>query len=252
MGLFDAFSSKPAEDAAAAQQAGLTAAYSQASGLYGQGRDALTANYTAGLQPFMQNYATAAPGASAYADATGAGGAAGSDRARSSFMTDPGYQFRLQQGNENVLRNAARTTGTAGTGSGNVNVDLQNYGQGQANQGWQQYIANLLPFLGQSNAAATGIGGMFGNLGNQIAGNFTGQGGLAYGTQKGIGDAQANADLARSTADANMWGAVLGGGKLAAGLGGFGGGTPSAPPPTPAGYMSTGGKAGYGYIPGAL
>lgn len=217
MGFFDVFNTGPAEDAAQKQVAGLTKGYDQASGLFGQGRDALTTNYTAGLAPFLQNYATAAPGASAYADATGAGGAAGSDRARSSFMTDPGYLFRLNQGNENVLRNASRT---GMGGSGNVNVDLQQFGQGTANQGWQQYIQNLLPFLGQSNAAATGIGGMYGNLGNQLAGSFGTQGGAAMATQKGIGDAAANADLAKTTASGNQMKLAMEGGKLASNLAG--------------------------------
>lgn len=250
MSLFDNiagfFNGGNAQDAADAQKAGLQAGYGQASGLLGQGRDALTSNleqgrgaltsnYTAALQPFLQNYQTAQGGYNAYADATGANGAPGSTRAVSAFQTDPGYQFRINQGNENVLRNSSRT----GQGnSGNVNVDLLNYGQGQANQGWQQYIQNLLPFLGQANNAASGIAGVDTGLGSGLNANYgaagTGlntsygtQANAAYGTQTGMGNADANADLAKNSGVANLFGAlgnIAGSAFNLAGGGGFAGG----------------------------
>src|SRR5262245_21910186 len=127
MGIFDIFSNDAAEDAAAAQKQGLQAGYGQLSDLLGKGRDVATnyyGNAAATFQPFL---AAGTGGTNAYADATGANGAEGQTRARANFQTDPGYQFRLDQGNENVLRNQARTGQLA---SGATNLDLLNYGQG--------------------------------------------------------------------------------------------------------------------------
>lgn len=215
MGIFDIFTNKNAQDAANAQKAGLTAGYGQASDLLGQGRDALNTNFTSALQPFQQNYGVASGGQNAYADATGANGAAGYANAKANFQTNPGYQFQLQQGNENVLRNASRTGQLA---SGGTNLDLQKQGQGLADQSYQQYVANLQPFLGASNAAATGGAAVQTGLGTNLNQSYGNQGQLAYQTQTGMGNAQANADLAKNTASANIFGALMQGGKLAGNL----------------------------------
>lgn len=200
-GLFDIFSSKNAQDAATAQKAGLTQGYGQASDLLGQGRDALTTNYSSALQPFLQNYSTASAGTKSLTDALGITGDPAQVQAR--FQNTPGYQFQLDQGNENVLRNASRT----GTGnSGAVNLDLQKQGQGLANTTYQNYVNNLMPFLGAGNAAAAGGAGVSTGLGTQLAGSFGNQASAAYGTSVGVGNADANADLAKNNASANIWG----------------------------------------------
>jgi hypothetical protein len=94
----------------------------------------------AGLTPYETIYGQGNKGASAYADATGANGAEGAQRALANFQGSPAYQFQLQQGDENILRNQARTGQLA---SGGTNVDLMNYGQGLANQTWGQYQQGL-------------------------------------------------------------------------------------------------------------
>jgi Chaperone of endosialidase len=215
MGLFDIFSSNDAQQAASAQTAGIQQGYNQLSGLYNQGRGALTTNYTAGLQPFQQNYATATQGTNALGNALGLNGAAGNAAAQQAFFNNPGYQFQLNQGDAAINAQAAAT---GYNNSGNQLIDLSKFNQGLANTSWNQYLSNLQPYLGYSTANASGIGGLYSGLGNQLAGSYGTQGNAAYGAQTSIGNANANADLAGLTASGNEWGAILGGLGLGANL----------------------------------
>jgi hypothetical protein len=229
------------------------------SDLFGQGRNAIGTNYAAALAPFTQNFNTATGGVNAYANASGANGGAGVADALKAFTDSPGYQFTLDQGNQNVLRNQAAT---GQLNSGATNVDLLKYGQGLAGTQFQNYVQNLLPFLNMSQNSAQGIGSVNTGQGNALNANLTGQGGAinsslqgqgaalntnltnqggainsslqgqgaalnanlvnqgnaAYGTQAGIGNANAQADLAGLTQSQNIIGGGLG---LAGGLMGF-------------------------------
>ncbi len=216
--IFDIFSTQPAQDAANAQIGGITAGYNQLADQFGAGRNALTTNYSAALAPFTQNYNTATAGTTALGNALGLNGAAGNAAATQAFWNNPAIQSQLDVGTQNVLRNQAATGQLA---SGATNVDLQNYGQQVASQGWNQYIANLQPFLSASNSAASGIAGVNTGLGNALNASFTNQGNAAYGAQTSAGNAQANADLSAYNASANMLGAL---GNVAK-LGVSGGGT---------------------------
>lgn len=213
MGIFDAFSGDAGRQAAADQQAALKKGYSDLSGQFDTGRADLRTNYGAALQPFQQNYAAAQGGQTAYGNATGANGQAGYDQAVQQFHTSPGYQFSLDQGSENVMRNAARTGSLA---SGGTQVDLQKLAQGAADQQWQGYIQNLQPFLGAANSAAGGVAGVNTGLGNQLNASRTTQGNAAYGTQAGIGNAQAQGDMAGYNASQNLINTGLGAANAAA------------------------------------
>lgn len=270
MGIFDIFSNSDAQNAAAAQTAGLTNAYSQLVPLLNQGTQSLQSNYTAGLQPFLQNYnnaqggvnqldallgvapsvmslqpsGSAAPGAPATGDAAasgaptsnvqtqaaslagsgvtpnGAAGATGGASPASSGIQQtlqnlPGYQFALNQGAQNVMRNQAAT---GQLNSGATNVDLQNQAQGQASQNYFNYVNALQPYLASSNANAQGIGNMYAGLGQGINQNFNTQGAAAYGTQAGIGNAQAQADYTQLAQSGALFGGLmsLGGNALGA------------------------------------
>jgi hypothetical protein len=228
VGLFDIFGTGAQRTAANDQIAGINAGYDQLSGLYGQGRGALQQNYTAGLQPFMQNYGTASGGQNQLASLLGFG-PQGSGGIQQTLQNLPGYQFALQQGDENILRNQAAT---GQLNSGATNLDLQKFGQGLASQNYNNYVSQLQPFLGAANSAAGGIGGLYSGLGNNLNQSFTGQGNSAAGAQMGIGNANAGADLAGLNASGNIWGALsgiaglgVGGGPMAAGAGGGRGGT---------------------------
>jgi hypothetical protein len=215
MGLFDIFGTGDQQAAAAAQTQGINQGYGQLSSLFNQGQQQLQQNYTQGLQPFQQNYQQAAGGTQQLGNALGLNGAAGNAQAVQGFQNNPGYQFQLQQGNANILANQAAT---GQLNSGKTNLDLQTYGQGLANQGWNQYVQNLQPYMGAANSAAGGIGTLSAGLGNQLNANSMGQGNAAYGAQTSIGNANANADLAGLNASANSLNALKSVGSLGANL----------------------------------
>jgi hypothetical protein len=218
MGLFDIFSSKPAEDAAQKRIAGLNAGYGQASDLYGQGRNALQSNFTAAAQPFQTLFNQSQGGSDAYGDATGANGPEGQARARANFQSSPGFDFQLNTGVDALSRAGA----AKGVATGNVLRDAQTYGTGLAQQDWGNYVNRLQPYLGAGQGAAGGVANALTGLGSGLNANLTGQGGLGFQTQTGIGDANASADLAKYNASGNLWGALLGLGNLGAKFGGFG------------------------------
>jgi hypothetical protein len=215
MGIFDIFGTQDQQNAAQSQIAGINAGYGQLQDLSQQGRGALQTNYTAGLQPFLQNYGTAQQGTTALGNALGLNGPQGNAAAIAAFQANPGYQLQLQQGMDAIDANAAKTGQLA---SGNTNLDLLKFGQGLAGTGWNQYLQNLQPYLGAANSAATGVGGLYSGLGNQLAQSFGNQGNAAYGAQTSIGNANANADLAGLNASANSLGAIAGGLGLGANL----------------------------------
>jgi hypothetical protein len=218
MGIFDIFSTDDQQKAAQDQIAGINAGYGQLSDLFGQGRGALSTNYAQALQPFQQNFNTASGGVNAYANGAGANGGAGVADALKAFQNSPGYQFQLNQGNENILRNQAAT---GQLNSGATNVDLLKYGQGLAGTQFQNYMQNLLPFLNMSQNSAAGMAGVNTGLGNQLNSSLMNQGNAAYGAQTSIGNANANADLAGLTQSGNIMGMIGGIGKAAAGLAPF-------------------------------
>lgn len=224
MGIFDIFTTTNAQDAANAQIAGLNSGYSAASGslgqatsdltnYLGQGNKALTTYYTQALQPYLTNYGQATSGTTALADALGLNGATGNAAATSAFWNNPATQSSIDIGSENVLRNAART---GSTNSGGTNADLQTLAQDVASQNWNSYVSSLQPYLNYSNSSAAGIANVDTGLGSSLNQNYTNLGtgtssidqllaNLGYTTQTGIGNANANADLAGNAASANFW-----------------------------------------------
>ena len=205
---FDIFTTDAADKAADAQKAGLNAGYNLASTNIGQGIDALKTNYTAALQPFMTNFNNATAGTTALGNALGLNGQAGNDAARAAFMNNPGYQFQLEQGNNAINAQAAATGMNA---SGNQLIDLAKFNQGLAGTSWNNYVGALQPYLGASNAAAGGIANVNTGLGNQLAGQYDSLANLGWQKETGIGNANANADLAANNASANIWNMI---GKL--------------------------------------
>lgn len=201
MALFDGiFNSGPQDAARDAQVAGLQKGATEAGNAITTGQTNTNADYSAALAPYQQNYDIASAGNTAYGNATGINGAAGYAKALQDFHTSPGYDWVLSQGNQNVLRNQSQSGQLA---SGGTNIDLLTYGQGLANQNWQQYITNLLPYLNQSNVAAQGIGttnvakaGTDQTTAKQLAD-------LAWSKNTGIGNANANAELADINTNAN-------------------------------------------------
>ncbi|WP_205757758.1 hypothetical protein, partial [Lactobacillus crispatus] len=128
----------------------------------------------------------------------------------------PGYQFQLQQGN-NAINAAAAANGTLN--SGNQAIALSNYNQGLAGTTYNNYVSQLQPYLNASNAAAGGIANTYTGLGNATAGQYDTLANLGWQQQTGIGNANANADLAAYNASGNLWNMIgsLGGMKTSGG-----------------------------------
>lgn len=216
---FDIFGTGDQHAAANAQIQGLTSGAQALSNYVNAGNNALTTNYSSALAPFQQNYGQAQTGTQGLLNALGLGGAAGTNSALQALQNTPGYQFALNQGTQNVLRNNAATGNLA---SGKTATDLSNYAQGTAQQTYNNYVNQLQPFLNASNSAASGIGNLYSGLGNALNQNYNTLGNAAYGTNVGIGNANASADLAGLTASGNILG--FGAGLLGLGTNTVGGG----------------------------
>jgi hypothetical protein len=132
--------------------------------------------------------------------------------------TNPAYQAQLDTGSANVARQKAATGQLA---SGSTDVDLQTLGQNQANSTYQQYLSNLLPFVGASTANAGTAASTSASQAALQNANYGQQASLQYGSATSAGNAQANADLAKNAADANIFGALKSGVGLASNLIGF-------------------------------
>ena len=125
----------------------------------------------------------------------GPGGAAGGGINPATFQGSPGYQYQLQQG-MNAVTNANAPTGVGG----NALRQLQQTGQGLANQNWNQYLGNassawqqllggIGSIVGLGQNAAGNLGNAAQTVGGQIGSNAIGGGNaLAAGA---IGSASA-------------------------------------------------------------
>lgn len=206
MGLFDIFNTDDQQAAAQAQIQGLNTAQQQGTNDINSGLQQAETSFASALAPFTTNLATNQAGQTAYANATGANGAAGYAQALQNFQTNPGYQFTLNQGTQNTLAQQAKM---GALNSGNTDKALADYTTGLANNTWQSYLTNLQPFLSGSNAAASGAAGVNtaqaatqSQAGNNLAS-------LDYSVNTGIGNANANADLAGLTASGNLVNALM-------------------------------------------
>lgn len=123
----------------------------------------------------------------------------------SDFQADPGYQFRMQQGQDALQRSAAARGGLM---SGGTLKALSDYGQNSASQEYQNAYNRFTN--DQSNrfnrlASVAGVG--------QTANAAVGAAGANYANNAGnIAMSGANAQGAAGIAGANAWGGALTGG----------------------------------------
>ena len=114
-----------------------------------------------------------------------------------SFQTSPGYQFALGEG-VNAIDRAASARGMLGSG-GRLR-ELTRFGQGMANQEWNNYLNRLASMAGIGQSATTTTTG----LGQQAAGN--------------VGNAMMAGGQAQAAGGINSANAILGGANQALGL----------------------------------
>lgn len=226
IGIFDSFTGAAENDAAGQQIAGINAGLGVANKAFGTGSNDLFTDYTAALQPLQQNLNTAQGGVSELGNLLGLGGTTGNNSALATLQATPGYQFALDQGSQNQMRNQA-STGVLG--SGQTQAALQTLGQNQAQSTWGSLVSALEPYLGASATAASGVAGVDTGLGNALNANQTNKAALNYQAQTDIGNADANATLGTANADASLltpltqlFGGALGGISGATGAGAIG------------------------------
>lgn len=82
------------------------------------------------------------------------------------LQADPGYQFRLKQGNQALERSlAARGMSQSGAAL----KAAQEYGQGLADQTYNDFFGRQALIANQGFGAASGLGSLYTNLGNTLA-----------------------------------------------------------------------------------
>ena len=178
------------QNAAAGARGDITTGYDEASGYITKGYDDARGDITKGygeargyVQPFYQG------GQTAYQQQMALSGALGQDAFNAARQESPYEKFLFEQG---MRSNLAGASATGGLGGGNVQKELQRFGQGLASQGLQQQIGNLnaLSGYGMESAGmlgnlATGEAGMMGNLATGRAGAM---GNLATGRASALAD----------------------------------------------------------------
>ena len=141
----------------------------------------------ANIQPFQQ----AGVGALGQEQALlGLAGQQAQQQALDAFQLSPGQEFLRQQGEQARIRNAAAT---GGLGGGNVQRELETFGQGLASQALGEQLNRLASLRGGGQTAVTNLG----QFGAQSAGNI--QQGLA-----GVGQAQASGILGEQQAQSQL------------------------------------------------
>jgi len=236
MGLFDLFSSSDGKRAAAnardARIAGARTGEDRASGYLDKGLNAATDYYTGASKLFDQWANTGRDANAMYGNALGLGGQEGHDAAVGAFRTGPGYEFAVESGLDAVDRRAASR---GMLGSGNTNLDSIRFSQGLADQEYQRWLDNLNTASGTGLQATGSQANIQTGLGDLNYKTGAAKGDLAYRTETGVGDANAQFQADRYAADqaagANVWNAIMGVGNLASSF--FGG--RSATPPAPTG-----------------
>lgn len=111
------------------------------------------------------------------------------------FQQDPGYQFRLDEGNK-AINAAMAARGNAGGGA--ALKELTRYGQGFASNEYQNAWNRTNQLANYGNQASMSLGNFAGGHGTNIANNAI-----------GYGNANAAAEIARSNRDAQMFGGFM-------------------------------------------
>src|SRR6266404_4448281 len=194
MSIFtDLFSSKPAEEAAAAKAQGYTNANTAATGALTAGQAGADALYGQAYAPFSSLISSTGQGSSAYGDASGANGQTGLDRAKAQFTSTPGYQSGFDLLTDANDRRAASRGILA---SGNTIADTAKLATTYADQNYGNYVSRLAPYLGANQSAISGGAGVLGSQAGADLGVAGQKAQFGYNSATGAGNANADAALA--------------------------------------------------------
>ena len=239
-GFFDTLFGGGAEQEAADKNRQLLATYGpQAQGYltdaYGTGTTAI--NQAVGAYQPLAALGTQYNKAGALnLDALGVNGPQGNANATAAFQAGPGYQFQFDQGMDALNR---RRAAGGMLNSGNADIDAIKFGQGTANQEYQNWLKNLQASgqmgLQATGAAAAGQAGQYDTLAQLAQTYGQNQSGVAGNVLSGNMDANKLQAAGEAAGAKNLLGAGLslaslgmgafgGSGGLGSFLGGLGGG----------------------------
>lgn len=225
----DLFTNDNEEEAARQKAAGLKAGLGSATGALDAGFNTASGYYDKALVPFSDLYSKGSDAygkfSGTYADATGVNGTEGIGRAGDLYKSLPGYSAGRDMGINDLERRAAAR---GNLGGGNTSADTIKFASDYDSGKYKDFLSSLLPGLssGQSllTSGATGQAGVFGQQG-ALAGQIGSEKArYGYGTETGIGNANAEATMANEKSSSNFWSALMGGASALAkvGTGGMG------------------------------
>jgi hypothetical protein len=240
-GFFDTLFAGGAETEAADKNRGLLAQYGpQAQGYLTSAYDTGRTDVGKGVeayQPLANLGAQYSKAGTLNLDALGVNGPGGNARATSAFQAGPGYQFQFDQGMDALSR---RRAAGGMLNSGNADIDAIKFGQGTANQEYQNWLKNLQQSAGMglqaTGTAAAGQAGQYDTLAQLAQTYGQNQTGVAGNVLSGNMDANKLQAAGEAAGAKNLLGAGMAVGSMALGLppgmgtslggGGGGGGQP--------------------------
>lgn len=216
----DLFSTKPAEEAAAAKAQGFTTGNTLAQGALTAGQTQAAPLYDKAYSDFSTLGSKFGAGQDTYNDATGVNGPEGIARAGATFRSLPGYSGGLTTGIDQLDRTAAARGMLAG---GNTSADTIKFASDYDANKYGNFLTSLAPNLSGVTAATAGGAGVLGAraTADQALGAQSAQ--YGYNAATGTGNANADAALAPYSASSNFWSALLGGAGALAKASGAGG-----------------------------
>lgn len=220
----DLFSTKPAEEAAAAKAAGYTAGNTAAQGALDAGQAQATPLYGQAYGDFSTLGGKFGAGQDAYNDATGVNGQAGLDKAGAIVKGTMGYSGGLNTGIDAVDRGAAAR---GMLGGGNTSADIIKFASDYDANKYGSYVSSLAPNLAGATSATAGGAGVLGAQATADQATAAQRAQYGYNAATGTGQANADAALAPYSASQNFWGALTGVGNMALKATGVGGYAPT-------------------------
>jgi hypothetical protein len=226
MGLWDLitdpFTNDNEEEAARQKKAGLQAGETKAYGALDAGYNTASGLYDQARVPFSDLYAKGSKGYDTYLDATGVNGQEGIDRSGDLYRSLPGYSAGRDMGIDDLERRAAAR---GQLGGGNTSADTIKFASDYDSTKYKDFLSSLSGNAGVATSAAAGQGQLYGQQASLAGTIGSEKAKYGYGTETGIGNADAEATMANETSSQNFWGALLGGANTALkayGVGGFG------------------------------
>jgi hypothetical protein len=218
----DLFSTKPAEEAAAAKAQGFATGKTDANAALDAGQAQATPLYNQAYGDFSTLADKFGKGQDVYNDATGVNGADGIARAGALYKSLPGYSGGLTTGIDAVDRGAAAR---GALGGGNTSADIIKFASDYDANKYGNFLSALAPNLSGVTSATAGGAGVRTTQAGADLGVAGQRANYDYGAATGTGQANADAALAPYSASSNFWGALTGLGSMAlkaSGVGGFG------------------------------